>query len=251
MSSQNIFLEYIQESEGKYEVFALQINFENFNQPICMIRNQFGFLQEIRFKIDTENTVISSMKAPYYSSNTVAFSPHYVCNFELGQFLYPILLRPFLFNSKYYNYYTQLFYFYIIYSFCDPPYYYLNIPFHHIEDGKDFNIILIYRHPVVFHVCPIQYRWCLYKILIPITNNSCLVQIQVHEKFKDMILQMYENRYTIPMNHLSTRELVPEILWSHFLANYTYRFGFTYAFNGVFPSNNEGIDDHSEAICKN
>lgn len=244
-SNAHIFLEYVKVSEGEkliFDIFVLQLNYDNFNQPLCLLRNQYGFIQELRFQIkDDSNHLIESMRGPAYFSNMLAYCPYYISNFELGQFMYPILLRPFVFNSKYYNYYTQLYYFYLVVSFCTPPYYYINIPFHHVEDGKDFYMIFIYRHPVVYQVCPMNYQWSIYKILVPISHNSCLVQLQLHQKFKTIVTQIFENTYSVPTNNLPTKDLIPEALWTHFTVNYTYRYGFNYALNGVFPSNNGSL----------
>lgn len=240
-SNTNTFLEYICGCE-KYEIYVLHIYFENHNAPTCINRNQNGFLQEIRYKITIDTITITSCKAPNPISNIIAYTPNGICNYELGEIFYPILLRPYIFNSKYYQYYFQLYFFYLGFSFCNKPYYYINIPFHHVEEDKEFYMILIYRHPVVFHICPIHYIWSIYKILIPISTSSYFTQIQLHEKFKIIVEQICKNEYKIPMNHLSTKDLVPEELWCQFQANYSYRFGMNYAMNGVFPSNNGSLE---------
>jgi len=244
-SGSNMYLEYIQcTPNSELMVNSLQYHYESFNAPVCLHRSQNGFFQEVRYDILLCEGPITSMKAPFYYYNTMAYSPYYMANFELGEFIYPIIMRPFLFNSKYYNHYTQLYYFYLMLSMNQPPYYYINIPFHHIDktEGKDYYMVFIYRHPVVLNTCPLDYQWCLYKVLLPISSPQCIMQIQAHEKFKGLIKKIFANDYPVQTNFLSTRELIPEALWNHFEVNYTYRFGYNYGLNGVFPSNN-GLQD--------
>jgi len=241
------YLEYIYDQKDCIKVFSLQFHYENYNKPVCLIRNQYGFFQEVRFDIEACEQDLDSMQAPHFFYNTLAFSPHYIANFELGEFLYPILLRPFIFHSKYYNHYLQLFYFYMIVPVSREPYYCINIPFHYIDkdEGKDYYFIFIYKHPICYNIMPIDYYWSLYKIFLPISTNQCILQIQVHQKFKDLIKGFFENTLTTKTNNLSTRELMPAALLSHFECNYTYRFGYNFGINGVFPSNN----GFSDGIC--
>jgi hypothetical protein len=174
---------------------------------------------------------------PFFFYETLAYSPNFIASFEQGKFYYPIIVNPFTFGS--FDYFTplQLFKFYLQVSFCEPQYYFINVPYFYILESStnvtEYNFIFVYRHVVVPNIPPINYLWNLYKIIYPVSTSNvntqhmitCTLQSNIAELFKTQTMK-------------KTNEIIPEPLLYNFCTNYSYKFGFHYGNTGSIPSNN-------------
>jgi hypothetical protein len=184
----------------------------------------------------------STIPPPLYY-NTIAYSPDFMANFERGVFYYPIITNPYRFGGTYYQIYFQLYMFYISYQICCTPYYYINVPFVLVvqmvspapdapAQSVDFQLTLVYRHPVCPQTCPINYTWTLHKIYTQISSNKYFNQteyVTINASIQSLINQM---------NNKKAVDLVPPQLLHYFSMNYNYQFGDNFGMNGSFPSNN-------------
>jgi len=238
------FIEWIRQDSRNIISNSLSLYYSGYS-PSNYSSNQYGFVQEQRYVLCDQcvdgTFVPKSTFPPSVYSDTLAYSPAYISNFEQGLFYYPIIQNNYKFGSQYYSYPLQLFYYYISISVCQKMYYYINKPYILIDDaGNSYNLILFYRHPVNSCTMPINYIWSLDKILYSVSSNSYNSVESMFCMVNSLITPLFSS-----LDNKKTCELIPESLQFHFLTHYVYRFGFNYGLNGSIPSNNGEAE-----ICK-
>jgi hypothetical protein len=235
------FIEWVPNGSDRLTSISLTLHYMNF-APNSLYQNQYGFVTEQRFVIpeDSCNGIPRSLFPPDRFYDTLGYSPYSINCYELGVFYYPIILNPYQFNSCHYSHPLQLFMFYLGYSFCEPPMYYITVPYiHYCPSSKsEISLFIIYRVPLDPCKPPICAKWSIYRICANVSTSNCNNVIRAN----CLILKKIAESIYANLNHLSTEKLIPSALLFHFQKNYNYHFGFNYGLNGSLPSNNGGIN---------
>jgi hypothetical protein len=229
------YIEWNRQENGAINATSLSLYYYTGYLTSSYSSNQYGFVQEQRYNLNTPcEEPITSTFPPTVYSNTLAYSPQYISNFEQGIFYYPIIENNYKFGSQYYNYPLELYFYYLSVSVCQKMYYYITKPYIVVDDsGNSYNVILFYRHLVIPCTVPIHYTWTLHKILYPVSSNSYTTVEPMYCMVNSIISELFTSQ-----DNKKTCELVPEPLLFHFSTHYTYRFGFNYGLNASIPSNN-------------
>ena len=164
------FIEWNRQENGNIISNSLSLYYQSGYAPSSYSNNQYGFVQQQKYVLCAncvDNSYVpSSTFPPNIFSNTFAYAPAYIANFEQGIFYYPIITNNFQFGGQYYNYPLLLYKYYVSVSVCQKMYYYITKPYIVVDDdGNSYQVNLFYRHVVNPSTAPIHYIWSLEKIL--------------------------------------------------------------------------------------
>lgn len=242
------FIEWTRTEPGTIIANSLSLFYNN-NEPFNLIQSTIGFVQEQRYNL-CGNCVDGSYSStstfsPNVFSNTLSYTPLYICNFEEGKFYYPIITNDFLIGSQNYYYPLQLFKYYLAVSVCQKMYYYISTNYILIDPDSDteYDLILFYRHLVNTCNPPINYTWSLYRILYSISSNSYTKVESTFCSINSLITSLFTTLF-----QQKTCQLIAKPLQFHFLTHNIYKFGKNYGLNGTIPSNN-GLADKCQNQC--
>jgi len=243
------FIEWNKSDTGTINANSLSV-FYNGYEPANLTQATLGFAQQQRYNLCgdcADGTFLpTSTFPPNLFSNTLSFTPLYICNFEEGKFYYTIITNDFLIGSQNYYYPFLLYKYYLEVSVCQKMYYYISTNYILIDpdSGTEYDLALFYRHEVNPCIAPINYSWSLVKILYSVSSNSYTKVETTFCSINTLISTLFTT-----LDQQKTCQLIPKPLQFHFLTHYIYRFGSNYGLNGSIPSNN-GLADKCQNQCE-